>query len=270
MLKFISFNSGSCGNCYFLFTENDGLMIDVGISMRRLKQHFREYGLKLSQIKHVIVTHDHADHVKSVGNLSRDCDVNVYATRAVHGGIVQNRCVHRKIDWQYVKYINKGETFTLGEFEITSFDVPHDSAENVGYQIKCQGQIFSVITDIGHVTDDIRRAVNHANYLVLESNHDVDKLLHESGYPRFLIERIIDHNRGHLSNVECGKVLAENASMALKHVWLCHLSGNSNDTETARRTVEQILREHDIQPGEDFKLDVLERNVVSGFFDLLP
>ena len=83
MLKFISFGSGSSGNCYFLFTENDGLLIDTGVGVRTLKKHFRDYGLSLSQVHHIFITHDHADHIKCVGSLSHDYHLPVYATAAV-------------------------------------------------------------------------------------------------------------------------------------------------------------------------------------------
>ena len=90
MLKFISFASGSSGNCYLLYTDNDGLLIDAGVGIRSLKKAMRDYNIHMQQVKHVIITHDHADHVKSVGSLSRELDVPVYTTREVHDGIFKN------------------------------------------------------------------------------------------------------------------------------------------------------------------------------------
>ena len=118
MLRFICFGSGSSGNCYFLYTENDGLMIDVGIGVRALKKNLHQYGLKLPQIKHIILTHDHADHVKSVGSLSHELNIPVYSTKLVHEGIMRNYCVRHKIDRQNIKFIEKGSSFTLGDFQI--------------------------------------------------------------------------------------------------------------------------------------------------------
>ena len=98
MLKFISFGSGSSGNCYYLYTETDGLLIDAGIGVRTLKKHFKNYGLQMTNVHHLLITHDHADHIKSVGSISNDYSVNVYTTNSVHNGIENNYCVRKKIN----------------------------------------------------------------------------------------------------------------------------------------------------------------------------
>ena len=96
MLRFISFGSGSSGNCYYLFTETDSLLIDVGVGIRTLKKHFHNYGLRFEDVHNILITHDHADHVKSVGSLSNDYHLPVYTTRKVHSGIENNYCVRKK------------------------------------------------------------------------------------------------------------------------------------------------------------------------------
>ena len=159
MLKFISFGSGSSGNCYFLFTETDGILIDTGIGVRTLKKYFQDYGLKMAQVRHIIITHDHADHVKSVGSFSCEYHLPVYATREVHRGIDHNYCVRRKIQPINAKIIEKGSTMQLGDFTVTSFDVPHDSNDNVGYCIECEGTVFCLMTDAGHVTDEMKQYI---------------------------------------------------------------------------------------------------------------
>jgi len=267
MMKFISFGSGSSGNCYYLFTEKEGLMVDVGIGVRSLKKAFHDYGLPLNGITTIMLTHDHADHVKSVGSLSHDLSVPVYATRKVHAGVVRNYCVKHKIDQCNVRYIEKNNTIVIGDFEITSFDVPHDSAENVGYLVKHDNINFCIITDIGHVTTEIKQNIQKADYLVIEANHDLEMLM-KGKYPQFLKGRISGDD-GHLSNEECGLALAENATSRLKHVWLCHLSEENNHPELARITVEQVLRQHGILAGKDFELEVLKRKTPSGIFNLV-
>ena len=267
MLKFISLGSGSSGNCYFLFTENDGLMIDVGIGVRMLKKYFHEYGLPLNRIKNILLTHDHADHVKSVGSLSHDFSIPVYATRKVHAGVEHNYCVRHKVDRNFVRYLTKGETLQFDDFTVTPFDVPHDSSDNVGYMMQCEGQTFCLITDVGHVTDEIKSFIGKANYLVLEANHDLE-MLEKGTYPKFLKDRILSEE-GHLSNKDCGVALAENATPAMKKVWLCHLSEENNHPELARITVVQTLRSHGIIAGTDFELEVLKRNNPTGIFELV-
>jgi len=266
MLKFISFGSGSSGNSYYLFTDKYGILIDSGLGIRTLKKSFREYGLHLNDVNSILVTHDHADHVKSVGCLSTEYNIDVYTTEKVHEGIERNFCVTKKVPSAHKRLIEKDKTFHLGDFEITPFGVPHDSNDNVGYNISAEGINFCLITDVGHITDDIKKFIPKANYLVIEANHDVD-MVRSGRYPEYLKTRILGPN-GHLSNADCGQVLAENASPALRHVWLCHLSEENNHPELARKTVEQVLRSYGIVVGTDFELTVLKRKVPSDIIEL--
>lgn len=266
MLKFISFGSGSSGNCYYLFTATDGLLIDTGIGTRTLKKHFKDYGQSLSSVHNILITHDHADHVKAVGCLSSDYNLPVYTTREVHQGIERNYCVQRKINQDHIKYVTKGETFTLGDFRITPFGVPHDSTDNVGYCIECEGVTFCLMTDVGNVTDEMKTFIGKAHYLVIEANHDKE-MLKNGPYPLHLKQRILSDN-GHLSNTSCGKALAENMTEKLHAVWLCHLSEDNNHPELARKTVETILGSYGVIAGTDIRLDVLKRKVPSGVYEL--
>lgn len=266
MLKFISFGSGSSGNCYLLFTETCKIMIDVGVGIRNLKKEFRDNGLDMNDIKYILLTHDHADHVKSVGSMSYGFNIPVYTTAKVHEGVNRNYCVHRKIPLGNVKYVEKGQTVQLDEFTITPFNVPHDSRDNVGYKIQCGDVTFCLITDAGYVTEDMSEAVSAANYLVVESNHDKE-MLKNGPYSDYLKQRIAGPG-GHLNNNECAQLLVNSSTPKLKHVWLCHLSDENNHPELARKTVEAELRNVGIIPGVDFELDVLKRNLPSEIYTL--
>ncbi|MDO4160690.1 MAG: MBL fold metallo-hydrolase [Prevotellaceae bacterium] len=266
MLKFISFGSGSCGNSYYLYTEDYGMLIDAGIGVRKLKKNFIDYGLNMADIKSILVTHDHADHVKSVGSLSNTYGVPVYATEGVHNGIVRNYYVRKKIDACNVNTINKGVTFSLGEFSITAFTVPHDSSDNVGYQIKYGDITFCLITDAGYVTEEMAKYIESANYLVIEANHD-EQMLSFGPYPGHLKARVAG-DRGHLSNANCALSIVNNATSALRHVWLCHLSQENNHPELARKTVEMKLHAAERFDGTKVKLDVLRRNLPNGIYTL--
>ena len=266
MLKFISFGSGSSGNCYYLGTATDGLIIDIGIGIRTLKKYCKEYGIQLNSVKRILITHDHADHIKSVGALSHDMNLPVYATHKVHEGIDKNYCITRKVSADHKKEIVPGESITLGDFKVKPFAVPHDASENVGYEIEVEGVVFVVITDVGRITEDICASIRRANYLVIEANHDVE-MLKTGPYPDYLKQRIRSGN-GHLSNMECGEALVENMTEALKHVWLCHLSEENNHPELARKTVETILRSHGVIPGKDLELEVLKRKTPTGVYEL--
>ena len=266
MLKFISFGSGSSGNCYYLSTATDGLIIDIGIGIRTLKKYCREYGVQLNSVKRILITHDHADHIKSVGALSHDMNLPVYATRRVHEGIDQNYCVTRKVATEHKMEIEVDKEIKLGDFVVRPFAVPHDASENVGYEIEVEGLVFVVITDCGSITDSIKEHINNADYLVIEANHDVE-MLKNGPYPKYLQDRILS-GTGHLSNTSCGDALVENMSEKLKHIWLCHLSEENNHPELARKTVEQILRSHGVIPGKDVELEVLKRKTPTGVYEL--
>ncbi|MCD8318207.1 MAG: MBL fold metallo-hydrolase [Paraprevotella sp.] len=266
MLKFMCLGSGSSGNSYFLFSENYGILIDAGIGIRTLKKHFHTYGLSLKQIKAVLITHDHADHIKSVGSLSSEFNLPVFATELVHGGIRKNYCVNPKLKAENVRIIQKEQTFCLDRFEITPFDVPHDSTDNVGYSIQYDKVNFCLITDAGHATDCFGTYIAKANYLVLEANHD-ENMLMMGPYPAYLKGRI-KGGYGHLSNKEAACVLAEHMTEALRCVWLCHISEENNHPELVRKTIDAHLRSVGLIAGKDFQMEVLKRRMPSGIYEL--
>ncbi|MGI6242593.1 MAG: MBL fold metallo-hydrolase [Prevotella sp.] len=270
MLHYISFGSGSSGNCSYLFTENSGLLIDAGVGIRTLKKYFKNYEMQMSNVKNLIVTHDHADHVKSVGSLSNDYNLAVYSTHKVHAGIEKNWCVRNKIMPERKKIIEKNIPFQLDDFSITPFEVPHDSSDNVGYCIQYEDITFVLMTDIGHLTDEIKSYIGKADYLVIEADYEPE-MLEQGPYPEYLKNRIRGPY-GHMSNMECGLALAENATQKLKHVWLCHLSNENNHPSLAEKSVKQVLRSHGIiagdEAGADFRLNVLRRKTPSQIFDL--
>jgi len=265
-LRFVSLGSGSSGNCYMIFTESEALVIDVGLGTRRLKKLLHEMRLSFMERTSILVTHDHADHVKSVGSLSHELGLPVYSTRTVHHGIDRNYSIRHKVDAELRRYVEPGVTVQIGPFAVTPVSVPHDSSDCVGYEIEACGVKFAIITDVGHVTDEIRRVIASVNYLVIESNHD-EEMLRQGPYPAVLKARV-SGSRGHLSNRDCGIALAENASPLLRHVWLCHLSEENNHPELAYKTVEQMLRERGIVAGKDFVVTVLKRRSPSDIFTL--
>jgi phosphoribosyl 1,2-cyclic phosphodiesterase len=241
-------------------------MIDIGVGVRTLKKHFRDYGLSLSKVRHLLITHDHADHIKSVGSLSHEYHLPVYATRDVHEGIDRNYCVARKVAQELRHYVVPGVPVQLGSFKVTPFDVPHDSSGNVGYQIEAEGVVFCIITDAGRVTDEMAGYIGRADYLVLEANHDVE-MLQNGPYPEHLKARI-QSGSGHLNNRACAEAVAQNMGEQLKQLWLCHLSEENNHPELARKTVESVLRSYGIIAGKDLGLEVLKRTMPTGVFEL--
>ena len=262
MLKFISFGSGSSGNCYWLATPTDALLIDIGVGLRGLKKDCRNYGVSLSMVHHVLITHDHADHIKSVGSFSNDYCVPVYATREVHDGINRNYCVTKKIAPSLACTVEKGRTEQIGDFKVTPFEVPHDSNDNVGYFIEAEGTNICIITDAGTITDEMKTYINRARYLVLEANHDIE-MVQNGPYPQFLKDRILSA-RGHMNNHDCAVAIAENMSEELRHVWLCHLSEENNHPDIVRFLIEDAVSSQPTPPA----VTVLKRRTPMGFYEL--
>lgn len=266
MFGFISFGSGSCGNCYYIFTNEGGFLIDAGVGIRKLKKYFSDYGLSLGKVRQIIVTHDHADHVKAVGVISDTYGLPVYATERVHEGIAHNYCVRKKVNPANMRIIEPGAEISLDGFSVTPFRVPHDSHENMGYIIRRDGVTFTLMTDIGHVTDEMAAVIGMSDYLVIESNYDED-MLWTGVYPEYLKKRVSGGN-GHLSNKLCAKAIVDNAGERLRRVWLCHLSEENNHPELARKTVEQELSDAGKPWAGGVQVDVLRRNVPSLIFEI--
>ena len=259
-LSFISLASGSSGNCYYLGTPEYGLLIDAGIGARTIKKVLKDNGIDLSQIIAVMVTHDHAYHIKTVGVLGEKLNIPIYSTEGVHRGINKSRYVEDKLV-QSKRVIEKEVPFMIRDFQITAFPVPHDSTDNVGYFIEYGEHRFVIATDIGHITETIAKYVSRATRLVFEANYDEEMLRHGS-YPFFLKDRVASPT-GHLSNHEAAEFLASCYTPELKSIWLCHLSRDNNHPELAYKTVDIRLFEEGIRVGKDVSLVALKRTTPS-------
>ncbi len=264
-LYFLSLASGSSGNCYYLGTPDYGILIDAGIGIRTIKKVLRDKAIDFSKILGVLVTHDHADHIKTVGYLGEQMHIPVYSTNAVHKGIDKSRYVEETLISSR-RIIEKEVPFTIRDFTITAFEVPHDSSDNVGYCIEYGNHRFVIATDVGHTTDTISHYVRLATHLVLEANYD-EVMLKQGTYPPFLKERVAGPV-GHLSNHEAAEFLAANYSPQLKDIWLCHLSRDNNHPELAYKTVDIRLFEEGIRVGKDVSLTALKRTTPSEVFEL--
>jgi phosphoribosyl 1,2-cyclic phosphodiesterase len=255
-LRFQSFGSGSSGNCYFIGNASSGLLIDAGLGVRTIRRFLRDIGLDFENIWGVFVTHDHADHIKSVGVLGEKHRIPIYSTRKVHEGIQQSYCVTEKL-YSSRKYIEKGETLEIGDFRITAFPISHDATDNVGYTVEYKEKRFTFATDLGVVGVEASEHIVQADYLVLEANYD-EQMLHQGSYPLHLKMRVASET-GHLSNDQVGRFLAENYRETMQHIFLCHLSRENNRPELAYTTVQNYLEEKQIIVGKHVQLITLER-----------
>lgn len=279
MIEFKSLSSGSSGNCYYLRSEEGGLLIDAGIPARTIAKELKSIGVSLEDgsIKGVIVTHEHADHIRTVGVLGGIYHIPIYASVPVHNNIATSRFVTEEIGASR-RTLELGEHFELAGFNIQSFLVPHDSVQNYGYHLRRGDFSFTIATDVGHLTSDIRRFASQSRYLVIEANYDPE-MLRNGSYPDFLKDRVSGH-LGHLSNPETASLLAEVYTPLLKHVWLCHLSKDNNHPDLCWKYISGHLyqmglrvgrTEEGRQPvyqGKDLVLDVLPRVKATQLFNL--
>lgn len=264
--RFFSLGSGSSGNCYFFGCKEYGILIDAGLSIRGIMKTLKEYGSGLQKIRAVLITHDHADHIKTASCLSNKHNIPIYATDAVHRGIERSRYVPVSIPNYAKKIIKKGESFNIEDLEITSFDVPHDSLENTGYRIKFSNQIFALATDVGAITPEIEANIRTANHIVFEANYD-DAMLWSGRYPQYLKERITSGS-GHISNKLAAAFLAKIYNANVKNIWLCHLSQDNNSPEVAFDEVARCLKLAGARVGENIHIEVLKRFKASGLREL--
>ena len=263
-VRFISLASGSSGNCYYIGTENYGILIDAGIAVRTIRKGLKEVGIGLENIRAVFITHDHADHIKAVGGLGEKYNIPVYTTARIHEGINKSYCMTEKLT-TCVRYLEKQQPMQLEDFRIESFEVPHDGTDNVGYCIEIDGKTFSFLTDLGEITPTAAEYIRKANYLIIEANYD-EEMLRMGSYAQHLKERIASRT-GHLSNATTADFLAENINRNLRYIWLCHLSKDNNHPELAYKTVEWKLREKGIIVGKDVELCALKRTTPSDLYE---
>ncbi len=248
LIKYISFGSGSSGNCSFIGNEEEGFLIDAGVESDTVFKGLKDNGIALSSIKGICLTHDHSDHIRYAYNILRKIKtINLFCTNRVMNGLLRRHNISRRIKDYHVA-IFKEIPFKLAGFEITAFEVPHDGTCNSGYSISNGKAKFVLATDLGRIKERARFYMQDANYLVIESNYDM-KMLENGSYPEYLKNRILAEN-GHLCNDECAQFLAEIVSPKLKSVFLCHLSNDNNTPELARRTSEQALIQRGVTVGE--------------------
>ncbi len=263
-LSFLSLASGSSGNCYYLGTPEYGILIDAGIGIRTIRKVLKDHNIDFARIIAVLVTHDHADHIKTVGCLGEKFNIPIYATDSVHKGIANSRYVEETLTGSR-RIVEKEVPFQLRDFHITAFEVPHDSTDNVGYHIEYSHHRFTFATDVGHITDTVSRYMRLANHLIIEANYD-EEMLRFGTYPAFLKERVASPT-GHLSNREAAEFLATHYDPQLKNIWLCHLSRDNNHPELAYKTVDIRLFQEGIRVGKDVNLIALKRTTPSDLYE---
>lgn len=246
-LHYISFASGSSGNSCYVGNSEGGIVIDAGIRADRIEDILARHGLDMGKVRGLLLTHDHADHVKYSYNLLRNNrHISLFCTPRVLNGLLRRHSISKRIK-EYHTPIFKEIPFKIAGMEITAFDVPHDGSDNMGFHIEYGRHRFVLATDIGSVADRARHYMGMANYLVLEANYDSD-MLRLGRYPEYLKARIRAAN-GHLDNADTAAFLKEIINPGLRYIFLCHLSKDNNTPAKALSAVREALRSRGVTVG---------------------
>jgi len=258
MIKVCSLFSGSSGNCIYVSYNDTAILIDAGVSGKRIEAALESIGESVDNIEAIFITHEHSDHISGAGILSRRHNIPIYANSQTWSAM---RSELGKIKAESIRYIELGELTTLGDITIKSFPIPHDAVCPVGYNILINGKKLTIATDIGHMNNELLSNLEKSEMVLLESNHDVE-MLKTGRYPWPLKQRILG-DKGHLCNDMAGKVVAHLAKCGTKKFLLGHLSKENNFPELAYRTVCNALRDIKINPEKDIYLEVALRDRAS-------
>lgn len=227
----MSFGSGSSGNCMYIGTKDEGVLVDAGVELDRVLKGLRDNGLSIYAVKAIVLTHDHGDHIKYAYQIVRKYrHILIHCTLRVLNGILRRHNISRRIK-DYHHPIYKEFPFTVAGMELTAFEVKHDGMDNAGYFIRTADRTITIATDLGCISDRAEHYMRQSSTIVIEANYDHD-MLREGPYPEYLKSRIIS-DCGHLDNEVSARFIASIVTPQLTHVFLCHLSHENNTPEKA-------------------------------------
>lgn len=251
MARFCVLASSSAGNCSYITCGEGVLLIDAGISCRRIAQALAQAEERLDELAGIVVTHEHIDHVRGLRTLTKNTGAPVYATAPVLRYLAANDLVDGRSE-----LVEVGPSpFEAAGMEILAFATPHDSVGSVGYRFSMPGgQTAAVATDLGRVTPEVKDGVRGCGLVLLEANYDPE-MLRTGGYPAFL-KRRISGNDGHLANPNSAAFACELIESGTSRVILGHLSRENNRPALAEQTVCDALELSGARRGIDYELSV--------------
>ena len=260
-MRLCSLASGSSGNCIYVGSDRTHLLIDAGISAKRIVQGVQELGVKPEELSGILITHEHADHIQGLGVLSRKYNIPIYATAGTIEAISECASLG-EYDKGLHRIICTDEEFEISDLHIMPFEISHDATQPCGYVLQKDKKRAAVATDMGTYNEYVVSHLQNLNALLLESNHDVN-MLQVGTYPYYLKQRILS-NRGHLSNENAGRLLCRLLNDEMKGINLGHLSKENNYDKLAYETVCMEITLGDCcYKGNDFPIQVAKRDSIS-------
>ena len=232
MLKFYSLYSGSSGNSLLVKTENTNILVDAGVSSKKIETALTNLEIDPSSLDGILITHEHSDHVQGLGTFSKKFGIPVFVNQKTLDAMPKQK---EKISEKNINFFKIEEKFEINDLKIKPFAIPHDAANPCGFNIYKNNKKISIATDIGHMTNSILENLEKSSFIMLESNYDPE-VLKCSPYPYYLKTRIAGPN-GHLPNEMAGKTISHLLKYGLEGAMLGHLSKESNFPELAYKTV---------------------------------
>lgn len=262
-LRFSILASGSSGNCTLVETNQQKVLIDAGLSGKKIQELIGQVDRQLADVNAIFVTHEHKDHIHGIGVLSRKYNIPIYANRLTWqamerqiGAIpVENR-----------KYIEPEEMMTLGDLDILSYGVSHDAIQPQFYAFQKGDKQFAMLTDTGYVSNRLKSQLKNATAYLIESNHEIE-MLRYGNYPWSLKQRILG-DKGHLSNEAGANAMLEMIGNQTKHIYLGHLSKDNNTKELAMSTMYNAFVNKDMNVNRDFYLHMTDPLIASKMMSL--
>ena len=265
-MKLMSIASGSSGNCIMVGSDHTTLLVDVGISKKRIVEGLKTGDIDISNVDGILITHEHIDHVKALGVISRSYEIPIYATDATCHQLTYMKQLG-DFDYDLFTGINPDQEFIIGDIHINAHSIWHDAIDPVCYTFECNNKKISIATDMGNYDEYIINSLQNSDALVIEANHDI-KMLEVGPYPYELKRRILS-NRGHLSNEASGKLIKSLLNNHIKCIMLGHLSDKNNYPELAYMTVRNELLGNGLSDDmDDFGLMVAKRDCPSKMYNI--
>ena len=263
-IKVCSLYSGSSGNSTLIAGENTKILIDCGVSAKAEELALFNVGVRPESIKGIFITHEHSDHIKGVGIMSRKYNIPIYANEKTWEAMESKI---GDVSLSCRRYIKSGSETYIDDLCIGSFRTSHDATEPVSYTVTKGSKKVSIVTDTGYISGSIFDAVLGSQLILLESNYD-PKMLSECIYPSSLKQRIAG-NKGHLSNGVCADTILRLIDSNIKYILLSHLSKESNTPEVAFHTVKSKLEENSVYIGSDVMVDMTYRDKSTHVYSLV-
>ncbi|ADC49620.1 metallo-beta-lactamase family protein YycJ [Alkalihalophilus pseudofirmus OF4] len=248
-LRFSVLASGSTGNAIYVEADDKKLLVDVGLSGKKMDELFTEIGRNPKELDGILVSHEHSDHIKGVGVFARKHKLPIFANEKTWLAM-ENNLGTIPTDQKFIFATEEVKSF--GGLDVESFGVSHDAAEPMFYCFHHAGKKLVLATDMGYVSERIKGTIKGADMYIFESNHDLN-MLRMGRYPWNVKRRILS-DVGHVSNEDAALALSDVISDNTSRIYLAHLSLDNNMKDLARLTVEQVLKEQDMPVGEQFEL----------------